>query len=91
VNVVLPAAGKKAASRRYFFRLLALASTAVFGIWFLAQACILAYLYFQRDGHFPLFITRQDFMETALLGLGFVFSGILYSLLARETKTAPSQ
>jgi hypothetical protein len=91
VNAVSPADSKKTASRRYFVRLLALASTTVFGIWFLAQACILAYIYFQKGGHFPLYITREDFIETALHGLAFVGSGILYAIFVHKGKAAPPQ
>ena len=91
MNAVPPSAAKKTASRWYFFRLLALVSTTVFGIWFLAQACILAYIYFQKGGHFPPYITREDFVETALHGLVFVCSGILYAIFFHKGKAAPLQ
>jgi hypothetical protein len=91
VNIVSTPDAKKTASRWYFLRLLALVSTTVFGIWFLAQACILAYIYFQKGGHFPPYIARDDFIETALHGIAFVCSGILYAIFAHKGKAAPVQ
>ena len=91
MNAVSLAAAKKTASRWYFFRLLALVSTTVFGIWFLAQACILAYIYFQKGGHFPPYVTREDFAESALHGIAFVCSGILYAIFVHKGKAAPPQ
>jgi len=85
----VPAAAKRAADRRYFFRLLALSGTTIFGIWFLGEACTLTYIYVQRGGHFPRLVTTQDFIETALHGLAFICSGFLYAILARKVKPTP--
>jgi hypothetical protein len=55
---------------RYFLRLVALSSTTVFGIWFLAEALALALIFFSNDYRFSMFITRFDLIETGLLASG---------------------
>jgi hypothetical protein len=71
----------------YFLRLLALASTTLCGILFLASVFVLAAAYNHTERHFPLFITRQDFAKTILAGICFLCSGIVYVILARKTKS----
>lgn len=69
----------------YFARLLALASTTFFGVFFLANAFALASVYNHTERHFPLFITWKDFAETIVSGCCFLCSGILYRALAQKT------
>jgi hypothetical protein len=71
-------------NRRYIFRLIALSITTVLGIWFLADASVLAWIYFQLDGHLPLFVRRQDLIRTAVLGVGLACSLTVYLRLARQ-------
>ena len=69
----------------YFLRLLALASTTLCGVFFLASVFVLAYVYNSTPRHFPLFITWRDFAETILAGLCFLCSVIAYGILVRKT------
>jgi uncharacterized membrane protein HdeD (DUF308 family) len=75
---------------RYFLRLLALASTTICGVYFLASVFVLVAAYNHTERHFPLFITKKDFAQTIVVGVGFVCSGIVYIVLARKTKTNPA-
>jgi hypothetical protein len=74
-------------NRRYILRLIALFIATVLGLWFLADVSILGLIYFQRGGHFPLFISRQDLLKTAALGVGLVCSLTLYLRLVREKRS----
>jgi hypothetical protein len=73
-------------NRRYIFRLIALSITTVLVIWFLADVSILGLIYFQFGGHFPLFVSRKDLLETAALGVGLVCSLTLYLRLVKEKR-----
>jgi hypothetical protein len=62
-----------------------LACATACGVFLLLSVCTLAWIYFHRSPHpFPLFITNKDFAETALFGLGLLFFGIVYLILARK-------
>jgi hypothetical protein len=69
----------------YFLRLLALASTTFWGIYFLGSVFVLASVYNYTARRFPPIITWQDFGGTILIGLCFLCSGIAYGVLARKT------
>jgi hypothetical protein len=73
-------------NRRYILRRLALSCTTVFGIWFLADASGITWVYLHNHFRFPLFITRWDLIGTVVLGFAFMCSGALYLRLAREAK-----
>ncbi len=73
-------------NRRYIFRLIALSITTVLGIWFLASASVLAWIYFQFGGHLPLFVRRRDLIETGVLGVGLACSFTVYLRLVREKR-----
>jgi hypothetical protein len=68
-----------------FARLLALASSTFFGVFFLASVFALASVYNHTERHFPLFVTWKDFVETIVAGFCFLCSGLLYRVLARKT------
>jgi hypothetical protein len=72
---------------KHCVRLLALASTTVCGIFFLAYMLLLLVGYNYKYHRFaPGIVQRSDFTATSLLGIGFLCSGILYRVLARKVK-----
>jgi hypothetical protein len=74
-------------NRRYIFRLIALSIATVLGVWFLADVSVLAWIYFQFGGHLPLFVRRQDLINTAVLGVGLASSLTVYLRLARQKRS----
>jgi hypothetical protein len=72
---------------KHFSRLLALASTTVCGIFFLAYILLLLVGYNYKYHRFaPGIVQRSDLAAAILLGIGFLCSGILYRALARKVK-----
>lgn len=71
---------------RYIARLVALACTTVFGIWFLFNSTFLVLIYFENSRRFPLVIGKQVFMEFAVICLLFVLSATAYLILARKSE-----
>lgn len=73
---------------KYSFRLLALVSSTLCGIFFFGNLINLLFAYNYTHRRFaPALVQRSDFTNTLLLGVGFLCSVILYRILVRSMES----
>ena len=73
---------------KYSFRLLALVSSTLCGMFFLGNLVNLLFAFNYTHRRFaPALVRRSDFTNTLLLGAGFLCSVILYRILAHRMES----